>query len=385
MSIFQPLSSRIPENWQSHISAGTKFGKKAAAALERLQALESREPVPVVQQLSNIGTQLREVIEKEIDRRLTCADCLGYLNKLNQQSLHDHHEIVKYLSDQFPWPSDWRKKHTDRKQRISELIAPIVPAPIITPPSARQRTADTLQFIIPYFHQEARSDELRWCIRSIHANYLGNAHVTLIGDKPDWYHGHHIKKKRLKPQSFRRYRDSLSKIDMIRYSPEIDADVMWCMDDCYFLKPFTREDFAQGRLNNRKPGKGSDEWNVMLRLTAEAQKKAGLPPLDFSCHLPQMINRERWHEMFERFGLAKQPLVWESMYGAMFAVDPQPHKGFMLRWQGPKNPAKELEKLDRAWLLNHTHEAWNGSLQKWLAARFPEPSPDEIIVAAAES
>jgi hypothetical protein len=112
-------------------------------------------------------------------------------------------------------------------------------------------------------------------------------------------------------------------------------------------------------------------------MTEEAQKKAGLPPLDFSCHLPQMINRDRWHEMFERFGLAKQPLVWESMYGAMFAVDPQPHKGFMLSWQGPKNPAKELEKLDRAWLLNHTHEAWNGSLQKWLAARFPEPSPDE--------
>jgi hypothetical protein len=327
----------------------------------------------VAENVSTVGDEIKAAIESSAGIKITCGTCLAYLQALNQTTSHDHAAIVKTLAAEISWPD--RMKTPERIVMVSRLINPIVPRP--EPPPIRQREVGTLQFIIPYFHQEARSDELRWCIRSIHANYLRDAHVTLIGDKPNWFAGHHIPKKRLGPQSFRRYRDSLSKIDMIRYSPDIDADVMWVMDDCYFLKPFNRDDFAQGRLNNRKPALGSDDWNVMLRLTAEAQIKAGLPQLDFSCHLPQMINRDHWHEMFERFELAKQPLVWESMYGAMFATDPQSHKGFMLRWQGPKNPAKELDKIKRAWMLNHTHEAWNDSLRKWLAGRFPEPSKDE--------
>ena len=327
----------------------------------------------VQENVSTVGDQIKALIESAAGIKITCGTCLGYLRSLNQTTKHDHGEVTEKLAAEIGWPD--RMKHADRCVMVSDLIAPIVPKP--EPPQSRQRVTGTLQFIIPYFDQEARNDELRWCLRSIHANYLGQAHVTLIGDKPDWYVGHHIRKKRLGPQSFRRYRDSLSKIDMIRYSPDIDPDVMWVMDDCYFLKPFGREDFAQGRLNNRKPGFGTDEWNVMLRLTAEAQVKAGLPQLDFSCHLPQMINKDRWHEMFERFDLAKQPLVWESMYGAMFAVDPQTHKGFMLRWQNAKDPAAETEKLNRAWMLNHTHEAWSDKLRSWLAAKFPEPCPDE--------
>jgi hypothetical protein len=323
--------------------------------------------------VSTIGDQIKTAIESATGIKITCGTCLWYLQTLNQTTKHDHVAIIQKLAAEISWPV--RMKHAVRVTMVSDLIAPIVPKP--EPPPVRQREVGTLQFIIPYFHQEARSDELRWCIRSIHANYLGQAHVTLIGDKPDWFVGHHIQKKRLGPQSFRRYRDSLSKIDMIRYSPEIDANVMWCMDDCYFLKPFSSEDFAQGRLNNRKPGLGSDDWNVMLRLTAEAQVRAGLQQLDFSCHLPQIINRERWHEMFERFGLAKQPLVWESMYGAMFAENPQSHKGFMLRWQTPKTVDDHAESLQRSWMLNHTHEAWNDSLRRWLARKFPEPSKDE--------
>jgi hypothetical protein len=371
-------TTSLPPVFADHPAAASLLEAAMAARLRRAGNRPAQEPKAariIVPAISTVGTKLREIIQAEIGRKLTCSDCFGYLSKLNTQVNHDHEVIVKYLSAEFPWPSSWRERHSNRREAISALIAPIVPKP---PPTApRPREVGTLQFIIPYFHQEARSDELRWCIRSIHANYLGQAHVTLIGDKPDWFVGHHINKPRLKPQSFRRYRDSLSKIDMIRYSPDIDASVMWCMDDCYFLKPFNRDDFAQGRLNNRKPGLGSDDWNVMLRLTAEAQIKAGLQQLDFSCHLPQMINRERWHEMFERFGLAKQPLVWESMYGAMFAADPQPHKGFMLRWQGPKQVDKHQDSLSRAWMLNHTHEAWNGSLRSWLAEKFPEPSRDE--------
>lgn len=98
----------------------------AAEILEKVNRKPRRREVP---QVSKVGTQIKEIIEKEIDRTLTCADCLGYLNRLNTQTTHDHEAIVKYLSSQFPWPSDWRQKNTRRREAISALIAPVVPAP----------------------------------------------------------------------------------------------------------------------------------------------------------------------------------------------------------------------------------------------------------------
>lgn len=80
--------------------------------------------------ISTIGTQLREIIEKEINRTLTCADCLGFLRGLNQQAEHDHDAIVKHLHKHFPWPHDWRKKNPEMVAAISALIAPVVPAPV---------------------------------------------------------------------------------------------------------------------------------------------------------------------------------------------------------------------------------------------------------------
>lgn len=255
---------------------------------------------------------------------------------------------------------------------------PPVPFDVTPDVSLREsRIDESCQFIIPYIVPKHRTDELRWCLRSIHANYRGTPHVTLIGDRPDWYCGHWIAKPRLGPRPFRRYHDTLSKIDLIRQSEEVRSTVIWCMDDCYFLRPFTMADYSQGRINGRKPASGSDEWSQMLRLTADAQRNAGLRVLDFSCHLPQMINRDRWNEMFERFEMAKQPLVWESMYGSMFAVNPQGHKAFMLRLRNAGALQQHQQRLDRSWLLNHTHEAWSAQMRQWLSERLLEPCTDE--------
>jgi len=97
----------------------------AADAIERLRA--SKGQPPARPDASTIGTQLREVIEAEIGRKLSCSDCLGYLKKLNKSDQHDHDEIVQYLSAQFPWPAEWREKHTHRWEAISALIEGVVP------------------------------------------------------------------------------------------------------------------------------------------------------------------------------------------------------------------------------------------------------------------
>lgn len=106
---------------------------------EHIQAILSRHrggsrPRPqVAPDVSTVGTEIRKLIEKEIDRKLGCPDCIGFLAGLNTQATHDHDAIVKHLSGQFPWPSWWREKHPRRQGAISALISPVVPAPIVEP------------------------------------------------------------------------------------------------------------------------------------------------------------------------------------------------------------------------------------------------------------
>lgn len=102
-------------------------------AVTRLLLGAEASSLPAIQQkmVSTVGTQIREVIERAIGRSLSCRDCLGYLSNLNVQTTHDHEAIVKYLSANFPWPIEWREKNTRRREAISALIAPVVPAPVV--------------------------------------------------------------------------------------------------------------------------------------------------------------------------------------------------------------------------------------------------------------
>lgn len=122
---------RIPDNWRREIIAGSEFGQKALRAIEKLRLIgypgANSPPQPTA--VSAVGTQLRQIIEGEIGRKLRCVDCLGYLLGLNRQSTHDHAAIVAHLSAQFPWPIEWRERNTRRRATISSLIAPVVPPP----------------------------------------------------------------------------------------------------------------------------------------------------------------------------------------------------------------------------------------------------------------
>jgi len=96
----------------------------------RLSNPQSVHPVKP-QDVSTFGTILRAAVEKEIDRQLSCGDCVGYLRKLNQQTEHDTAEIAQYLYANFQWPHEWREKIGDKhaqKLRITEIIETIVTA-----------------------------------------------------------------------------------------------------------------------------------------------------------------------------------------------------------------------------------------------------------------
>lgn len=118
----------IPSVFSGNASAVMLLELAELSRLERAEKRPKRDAKPPARpDASTIGTQLREVIEAEIGRKLSCSDCLGYLKKLNKTDQHDHEEIVQYLSAQFPWPAEWRERNTRRREAISALIEGVVP------------------------------------------------------------------------------------------------------------------------------------------------------------------------------------------------------------------------------------------------------------------
>jgi len=104
--------------------------------LDVLYAKSRQSEVYAPHYVSTIGTQLLEIIETEIGERVSCGTCRNYLTGLNQTTEHDHHAIVKFLHSEISWPQAWRKKHAGHRQRISELVSPIVLRPE-PPPATR--------------------------------------------------------------------------------------------------------------------------------------------------------------------------------------------------------------------------------------------------------
>jgi len=104
-----------------------------------------------------------------------------------------------------------------------------------------KRRTGAIQFVWPYWHGGANGDEIRWSVRSVEKHFIGEAKITIIGDRPPWYHGHHIPKRRVPPATPNRcYRDMLSKVWMMATHAEIDDEFVWMMDDIYLIKQCTQ-------------------------------------------------------------------------------------------------------------------------------------------------
>lgn len=99
--------------------------------------------------VSTLGANLRAAIEIEINKKLSCGDCIGYLRSLNHQTEHNSGDITQYLYANFPWPAEWRKRYpggsakgdlrpgewrerrdekTPMRQRITEIVTAAIEA-----------------------------------------------------------------------------------------------------------------------------------------------------------------------------------------------------------------------------------------------------------------
>jgi hypothetical protein len=234
-----------------------------------------------------------------------------------------------------------------------------------------------LQFVWPYWHGGAVSDEIRWSVRSVEKFFDGQAECVIIGDKPPWYTGKYIAAARVSGSTPNRaFRDMLAKMWIMATHPEIHDEFVWMMDDIYFLKPFSKREIMVPRAYKWHPSEGNS-WQRRKTNTMRALEQAGRTTHDFATHAPHHVEKAKLKALFEEFKLHENTMLWEVLYGNTYRAAPKLPQPWFLRI----NKAMDMEHIrkaaDKATVCNNTNSAFNAPLREFLNFVLPEPGPSE--------
>jgi hypothetical protein len=243
-----------------------------------------------------------------------------------------------------------------------------------------KKREETLQFVWPYWHGGAVSDEIRWSVRSVETFYNGEAECVIIGDKPPWYTGKYIPAARVSGSTPNRaFRDMLAKMWIMATHPEINAEFVWMMDDIYFLKPFSKRDVMIARAYKWRPSE-SNSWQRRKSNTMRALEAAGRPNFDYATHAPHHVEKAKLKALYEEFDLHNNTMLWEVLYGNTYRGAPKSPSPWFLRI----GKAMDLEHIRRAALpatvANNANAAFNEALRSFLSETLPEPTKSEGAV-----
>lgn len=264
-----------------------------------------------------------------------------------------------------------------RKAQRGEIIAAAKPCGGCGETKHRSPDLPTMQFVWPYWAGGANGDELRWSIRSVETFFQGQAKITIIGDRPDWYHGHCIRKKRVSAnRPHRAFRDMLSKVFFIASHAEIDSECVWMMDDVYFLRPFTVQDIMTPRAEPWRRLMGNS-WQKRKTASMEVLTDRGLTIHDYATHLPHWVEKAKLRTMFDDFNLHEHTMLWEVLYGNLYRGQPQRVRPFFVRFKNQANADTYRQLTQNATVMNHIASAWCDGMREFLADLLPNPSTAE--------
>lgn len=241
----------------------------------------------------------------------------------------------------------------------------------------KKRVGPALQFIWPYWHGGAMSDEIRWSVRSVESFYDGEVQCTIIGDKPPWFTGHYIPKDRVAANTPNRaFRDMLSKMWVMATHAEVQSEFVWMMDDIYFIKPFTKKELLVPRAFPWHESQGNS-WQRRKSNSMAALQTRGLPTNDFATHAPHHCEKAKLKALFEQYDLHNNTLLWEVLYGNTYRAPPIHPSPWFGRITKPMGPDHIRNLAEPATVINNVSSAFNKPLRDFLEALLPEPTNSE--------
>jgi hypothetical protein len=169
--------------------------------------------------------------------------------------------------------------------------------------------------ILPY-HGKCMWEELRFALRSLHANGGGITQLCIVGDKPDWcqpdifipMENHGITKEAC----------IANKVIAAFADERVSNDALFLNDDHYILEPMdmtTLPYYKDMTLDQKIGERGFGAYGREMRNTLAFLRDNQLPTFHFDIHVPIRYNREKFTKMYEVVDWSKRPTyIIKSLY-----------------------------------------------------------------------
>lgn len=240
-------------------------------------------------------------------------------------------------------------------------------------------------FVYLYVNGPDAGVELQLSIISLKKHFPGAFRITLIGDKPYWYDGHHVPAPRARAtrdgDARMPWRDTQNKIILAANCAEIDEKFVWMMDDTFMLKPTTVAQMEQPHYDPWYRVNMKSTWHQLIRASFIELEKRGKTTLQMGTHLPHVFRKSKLKEMFEEYNFPGQLLLFDVLYSNHFPASksPVPYAG---TWEGKTYPSflrrfiakakrSDLEAID-ANFLNYASKCWTLTMRSWLEGALLE-------------
>jgi hypothetical protein len=168
---------------------------------------------------------------------------------------------------------------------------------------------------VVYICRSGENEELRYSIRSAVKN-LKFDNLWVVGGKPGWYSGNHIKVD----QNKSKYSNARNNLKAICSSSEISDSFILMNDDFYIINKVDNVPYMHGGLLSDKIKRyeqltGGTRYVLMLNKTlSNLSRKLKKDILDYELHVPMVMEKEKLLKIVD------VPDFWRSRYGNTFSV-----------------------------------------------------------------
>lgn len=225
-----------------------------------------------------------------------------------------------------------------------------------------------------------QNNELRLSIRSVAENLKDMGSVFVVGEDPGFLkYVTHV----YYPDDFENNNADANIINKLLHICELgklSENFLVMADDSFILSPVKAANiphYTKGDLKNfnQRPGYFNvNIWRQRLGRTKDILIMNKLSTWHFDCHLPFIVNKKKFVEIFKRFDYASFiGYTWKSIYGNAAMVHPELLKSMDYSIFLKYTDQELQRRLSHFPFMSVNDGGLTENVKAWLQNRFPNP------------
>jgi hypothetical protein len=168
---------------------------------------------------------------------------------------------------------------------------------------------------------EHAATDIKYSLRSLEQNWLGNLRVTVVGDRPkDFGQMFHIPHQPVQTPHQQRALDAVRKMEAVLGARHIQERFVMMHDDHYLLRPMDEMYVMRRRAVSEidplwEPTDANRKHKRLLYETAKALREKGFTRVwNYETHIPRMYEKRKMAEVIDIYRPAGNRLLLATLY-----------------------------------------------------------------------